>query len=71
MGDVGAAIRGIGEDDRLPPPDEFAFTAKDCSNWVTDALKASKAFNEGNEVHYEGLKDALLPHMINIDTKEE
>lgn len=40
-----SVIRGIGEDDRLPAPDENAMTAKECAKWMQDQL--DRATSEG------------------------
>lgn len=34
-----SVIRGIGEDDRLPPVADNAFRAKDCSKWIEKELQ--------------------------------
>ena len=40
-----SVIRGIGEDDRLPPTSPEAFSAKACAKWMQSQLNAIKDFN--------------------------
>jgi hypothetical protein len=42
-----SVIRGIGEDDRLPPVSEDALTAKECAKWMSEQLKRT---NNNDEV---------------------
>lgn len=44
-----SVIRGIGEDDRLPPVDEQALTAKECAKWIEAQLKKADEFNNGDK----------------------
>ena len=37
-----SVIRGIGEDDRMPAPDEEAFSAKDCAKWIRVQMERSE-----------------------------
>lgn len=37
-----SVIRGIGEDDRLPPVDKNAMTSKECAKWIRDQLEMSR-----------------------------
>lgn len=37
-----SVIRGIGEDDRLPPVDENAMTSKECAKWIREQLEMSR-----------------------------
>lgn len=37
-----SVIRGIGEDDRLPPVDENAMTSKECAKWIREQLESSR-----------------------------
>ena len=37
-----SVVRGIGEDDRMPAPDENAMTAKECAKWIEAQLKNSR-----------------------------
>lgn len=37
-----SVIRGIGTDDRLPPVGEEAFSGKQCSKWMGEALKNAR-----------------------------
>lgn len=41
-----SVIRGIGEDDRMPAPDEHALSAKDCAKWMKKALDESRMKEE-------------------------
>tara|TARA_R110000772_G_C13078465_1_gene417198 strand:- start:161 stop:607 length:447 start_codon:yes stop_codon:yes gene_type:complete len=37
-----SVMRGVGEDDRMPAPDEEAFDAKDCAKWIKVQLERSE-----------------------------
>jgi hypothetical protein len=37
-----SVIRGVGEDDRMPAPDDEAFDAKDCAKWIRMQMERSE-----------------------------
>lgn len=39
-----SVVRGIGEDDRMPPPGDDAFDAKTCAKWINEALERAEKF---------------------------
>lgn len=45
-----SVIRGIGQDDRMPPVDEKAFTAKECAKWIQTQLENADNFANGDKV---------------------
>ena len=38
-----SVVRGVGEDDRMPAPDENAMSAKECARWIETQLKKTKS----------------------------
>ena len=38
-----SVVRGVGEDDRMPAPDENAMSAKECARWIETQLKNTKS----------------------------
>ena len=40
-----SVIRGVGEDDRMPPPDSNALSAKECAKWMTTQLDGRNMVN--------------------------
>lgn len=44
-----SVVRGIGEDDRLPKPDDKALTAKQCAKWMNEQLKLAEEFSKSKE----------------------
>jgi hypothetical protein len=45
-----SVIRGIGQDDRLPPVDENAMTAKEAAKWIQTQLETANKFANGENV---------------------
>lgn len=45
-----SVVREIGEDDRLPAPDDKAFTAKQCAKWIQDQLANAPKIMNGETV---------------------
>lgn len=43
-----SVIRGVGEDDRLPPTDEKALSGKQCAKWIGMALKSAEEWRRAN-----------------------
>lgn len=39
-----SVMRNIGEDNRLPKPDQFAFDGKDCMNYIQNQLELAEKF---------------------------
>lgn len=44
-----SVIRGIGQDDRLPPVNEKAMTAKECAKWIQTQLENADKFANGEK----------------------
>lgn len=42
-----SVIRGIGEDDRMPPVADKALTAKQCAKWMQEQLNRADEFKKG------------------------
>jgi hypothetical protein len=40
-----SVIRGVGEDDRMPPPDSNALSAKECAKWMKTQLDGRNMVN--------------------------
>lgn len=45
-----SVIRGIGEDDRMPPTAAEALSAKECAKWIKEQLELAEEFSDSRGV---------------------
>ena len=44
-----SVMRGVGEDDRMPPPSKDAFSPKEATNWIHTSLKNARDWRKMND----------------------